>query len=104
MKDYLPYLVGALAGMLIAILLSSLLMLTGTPQLILFALLPVVGGHRAHLAEQALLQTLAHHVDVRQEACPHGFHGEDARATGGCTSPSTTTPSTCTTCSRSPGW
>ena len=44
MKDYLPYLVGALAGMLIAILLSSLLMLTGTPQLILFALLPVVGG------------------------------------------------------------
>lgn len=44
MKGYLPYLVGALAGMLIAILLSNLLMLTGTPQLILFALLPVVGG------------------------------------------------------------
>lgn len=44
MKDYLPYLVGALAGMLVAILLSSLLTLTGTPQLILFALLPVAGG------------------------------------------------------------
>lgn len=44
MKDYLPYLVGALAGMLVAILLSSLLTLTGTPQLILFAVLPVAGG------------------------------------------------------------
>ncbi|MBB3408920.1 putative membrane protein [Rhizobium sp. BK316] len=44
MKDYLPYLVGALAGVLVAILLSSLLTLTGTPQLILFALLPVAGG------------------------------------------------------------
>jgi uncharacterized membrane protein YeaQ/YmgE (transglycosylase-associated protein family) len=44
LKGYLPYLVGALAGMLGAILLSSLLTLTGTPQLILFALLPVVGG------------------------------------------------------------
>ena len=44
MKDYLPYLVGALAGMLVAILLSSLLTLTGTPQLVLFALLPVAGG------------------------------------------------------------
>lgn len=44
MKDYLPYLVGALAGMLVAILLSSLLTLTGTPQLVLFAVLPVAGG------------------------------------------------------------
>lgn len=44
LKDYLPYLVGALAGVLVAILLSGQLMLTGTPQLILFALLPVVGG------------------------------------------------------------
>ncbi|EJJ27248.1 hypothetical protein [Rhizobium sp. CF142] len=52
MKDYLPYLVGALAGMLIAILLSSLLTLTGTPQLILFALLPVVGGAVAERVSQ----------------------------------------------------
>lgn len=44
LKDYLPYLGGALAGMLIAIFLSSLLTLTGTPQLILFALMPAVGG------------------------------------------------------------
>ncbi|MBB3311089.1 hypothetical protein FHT78_002833 [Rhizobium sp. BK196] len=33
-----------MAGMLVAILLSSLLTLTGTPQLILFALLPAAGG------------------------------------------------------------
>ena len=44
LKGYLPYLIGGLAGMLVAILLSSLLTLTGTPQLILFALLPAAGG------------------------------------------------------------
>ncbi|MEZ2132129.1 MULTISPECIES: hypothetical protein [unclassified Sinorhizobium] len=44
MKDYLPYLVGGLAGLLAAFLLSSLLTLRGTPQLILFALLPAIGG------------------------------------------------------------
>ncbi|MBB3657254.1 hypothetical protein FHX15_002486 [Rhizobium sp. BK650] len=44
MKDYLPYLAGGLAGMLVAILRSSLLTLTGTPQLVLFALLPAAGG------------------------------------------------------------
>ncbi|MBB3460102.1 hypothetical protein [Rhizobium sp. BK377] len=44
MKGYLPYLIGGLAGMLVAILLSSLLALTGTPQLIVFALLPAAGG------------------------------------------------------------
>ncbi|MBX4931328.1 hypothetical protein [Rhizobium bangladeshense] len=40
MKDYLPYLLGAL----IAFAISSLLTLQETPQLMLFALLPAVGG------------------------------------------------------------
>ncbi|WP_164740508.1 hypothetical protein [Rhizobium chutanense] len=44
MKDYLPYAAGALAGLLVALLISGLLTLTGTPQLVLFALLPVAGG------------------------------------------------------------
>ncbi|MBA5802740.1 hypothetical protein [Rhizobium changzhiense] len=44
MKDYLPYAAGALAGLLVAFLISRLLMLSETPQLILFALLPAVGG------------------------------------------------------------
>ncbi|UDF29041.1 UNVERIFIED_ORG: hypothetical protein LHK14_16195 [Roseateles sp. XES5] len=44
MKSYLPYIVGALAGVLIALLFSNLLDLTGTPQLALFAGLPVLGG------------------------------------------------------------
>ena len=52
MKDYLPYLVGALVGVLVAILLSSLLALTGTLQLILFALLPVAGGAVVERAAQ----------------------------------------------------
>ncbi|MBW9053629.1 hypothetical protein [Rhizobium mesosinicum] len=52
MKGYLPYLVGGLAGMLVAILLSSLLTLTGTPQLILFALLPAAGGAVAERVAQ----------------------------------------------------
>lgn len=52
LKGYLPYLAGALAGMLVAIFLSSLLTLTGTPQLILFALLPVIGGAVAERVSQ----------------------------------------------------
>jgi len=44
LKDYLPYAAGALAGLLVALLVSGLLTLTGTPQLVLFALLPAVGG------------------------------------------------------------
>ncbi|MBY3176702.1 hypothetical protein HFO27_19025 [Rhizobium leguminosarum] len=44
MKDYLPYAAGALAGLLVALLMSGLLALTETPQLMLFALLPAVGG------------------------------------------------------------
>ncbi|QND41556.1 hypothetical protein HB770_15500 [Rhizobium leguminosarum bv. viciae] len=39
MKDYLPYAAGALAGLLVALLMSGLLGLTETPQLVLFALL-----------------------------------------------------------------
>ncbi|WP_197496423.1 hypothetical protein [Rhizobium sp. WYCCWR10014] len=44
MKDYLPYAAGALAGLLVAFFISGLLALTETPQLMLFALLPAVGG------------------------------------------------------------
>ncbi|UIL30144.1 hypothetical protein LZK75_15835 [Rhizobium leguminosarum] len=35
MKDYLPYAAGALAGLLVAFLMSGLLGLTETPQLVL---------------------------------------------------------------------
>jgi hypothetical protein len=55
LKDYLPYAAGVLAGLLVAFLMSGLLALTETPQLVLFALLPAVGGaiaervcHRRH--------------------------------------------------------
>ncbi|MBY5570035.1 hypothetical protein HFO55_22725 [Rhizobium leguminosarum] len=44
MKDYLPYAAGVLAGLLVALLMSGLLAPTETPQLMLFALLPAVGG------------------------------------------------------------
>ncbi|MBY3089744.1 hypothetical protein HFO72_02675 [Rhizobium laguerreae] len=44
MKDYIPYAAGVLAGLLVAFLMSGLLALTETPQLLLFALLPAVGG------------------------------------------------------------
>ncbi|WP_190233652.1 hypothetical protein [Rhizobium sp. R339] len=44
MKEYLPYLIGALIGMLAALLISGVLALQGTPQIMLFALLPVFGG------------------------------------------------------------
>ncbi|MGO4115257.1 hypothetical protein [Rhizobium ruizarguesonis] len=44
MKDYLPHAAGALAGLLVAFLMSALSALTQTPQLVLFALLPAVGG------------------------------------------------------------
>ncbi|MGO7180401.1 hypothetical protein ACCT14_00040 [Rhizobium brockwellii] len=44
MTDYLRYAAGALAGLLVAFLMSGLLALTETPQLVLFALLPAVGG------------------------------------------------------------
>ncbi|WP_454853987.1 hypothetical protein [Rhizobium binxianense] len=44
LKDYLPYLAGALAGAVAAFLLSGLLTLAETPQLLLFGLLPAVGG------------------------------------------------------------
>ncbi|MGO7516294.1 hypothetical protein ACCT21_03410 [Rhizobium brockwellii] len=44
LTDYLRYAAGALAGLLVAFLMSGLLALTETPQLVLFALLPAVGG------------------------------------------------------------
>ncbi|RUL98612.1 hypothetical protein EEQ99_24395 [Rhizobium anhuiense] len=44
LKGYLPYLVGTLAGLLLALTISGLLTLQGTPQLMLFALLPAIGG------------------------------------------------------------
>ena len=42
--DYLPYAAGALAGLLVALLRSGLVTLTGTPQIALFALLPAACG------------------------------------------------------------
>ncbi len=44
LKDYLPYLVGTLTGVLVALIISALLTLQGTAQLMLFALLPAIGG------------------------------------------------------------
>lgn len=44
MKDYLPYMAGTLAGLLVAFAVSGLLALQGTPQLMLFALLPAAAG------------------------------------------------------------
>jgi len=44
LKGYLPYLVGTLAGLLLALTISGQLTLQGTPQLMLFALLPAIGG------------------------------------------------------------
>ncbi|MGR8961722.1 hypothetical protein ACU8MP_12905 [Rhizobium leguminosarum] len=61
MKDYLPYAAGALAGLLVAFLMSGLLGLTETPQLVLFALLPAVGGavvERVAIAGRTILEEL----------------------------------------------
>ena len=54
LKDYLPYLLGTLAGTLFAFAISSLLTLQDTPQLMLLALLPAVGG--------ALAERLSRHM------------------------------------------
>ncbi|WP_188112510.1 hypothetical protein [Rhizobium tropici] len=44
MRDYLPYIAGGALGLLISFVLSSLLGLSGTPQLILFGLMPAFCG------------------------------------------------------------
>ena len=44
MKDYLPYVVGALLGALLAYIVSSIFALQGTPQLLAFGFLPALGG------------------------------------------------------------
>ena len=44
MKSYFPYIIGTLVGALLAILLSGLFGLHGTPQLVLFGCLPALGG------------------------------------------------------------
>ena len=44
LKAYLSYIVGGLVGLLAAFLLSALLSINGTPQLILFGILPALGG------------------------------------------------------------
>ncbi|MGS1097306.1 hypothetical protein ACVCNR_22430 (plasmid) [Aquamicrobium terrae] len=44
MRSYLPYIIGAFVGALIAILLSNLFDVTGIPQLAMFGCLPALGG------------------------------------------------------------
>ena len=44
LKAYLPYLIGTSIGLLVAFIISGLLTLQGTAQLMLFALLPAIGG------------------------------------------------------------
>ena len=44
LKAYLPYIIGGLLGFLAAFFLSALLSINGTPQLIVFGLLPALGG------------------------------------------------------------
>jgi len=44
MRGHFPYIIGAFAGALIAILLSNSFDLSGTPQLVMFGCLPALGG------------------------------------------------------------
>ncbi|WP_165420900.1 hypothetical protein [Rhizobium leguminosarum] len=44
MRSYFPYIIGAFAGALTAILLSNFFGLSGTPQLVMFGCLPALGG------------------------------------------------------------
>ncbi|WP_226622967.1 hypothetical protein [Brucella anthropi] len=44
MKSYLPYVIGALLGALVAFLLSALLTLDGALQLVVYGCLPALGG------------------------------------------------------------
>ncbi|MDX8443669.1 hypothetical protein [Mesorhizobium australafricanum] len=44
MRDYLPYVLGAALGLLVAFLLVGAFAIGGTAQLLLFGLLPAIGG------------------------------------------------------------
>ncbi|MBS7587897.1 hypothetical protein [Ancylobacter defluvii] len=44
MRGYGPYIAGAALGLVVALALSAGLGLSGTPQLLLFAVLPALGG------------------------------------------------------------
>jgi hypothetical protein len=43
-RDYLPYVLGAALGLLAAFVLSAVFGIGGTVQLLLFGMLPAVGG------------------------------------------------------------
>ena len=43
-RGYRPYIAGAALGLVVALALSAGLGLSGTPQLLLFAVLPALGG------------------------------------------------------------
>jgi hypothetical protein len=43
-RSYLPYVLGAALGPLVAFILSAIFGVGGTPQLLLFGLLPAIGG------------------------------------------------------------
>ncbi|WP_292650746.1 hypothetical protein [Mesorhizobium sp.] len=44
MRSYLPYVFGAALGLLAAFILSAIFGVGGTAQLLLFGLLPAIGG------------------------------------------------------------
>ncbi|GAB4071833.1 hypothetical protein KHC28_00615 [Ancylobacter sonchi] len=55
MAGYGPYVVGVIAGLIVALALSAALAINGTPQLLLFGLLPALGGavaERVHAARR----------------------------------------------------
>jgi hypothetical protein len=43
-RSYLPYVLGAALGLLVAFILSAIFGVGGTAQLLLFGLLPAIGG------------------------------------------------------------
>ncbi|MCV3205768.1 hypothetical protein OHD62_05550 [Mesorhizobium sp. YC-39] len=43
-RSYLPYILGAALGLLVAFILSAILGVGGIPQLLLFGLFPAIGG------------------------------------------------------------
>lgn len=44
MRGYLPYILGAALGLVAAFILAAIFGIGGTPQLLLFGVLPALGG------------------------------------------------------------
>ena len=71
MKSYRSYVVGALAGVLVAYALTRFFTLTGAPEICLFAILPAFGGA---LFEQMAIRHSLKSRGSSEKAAPDDRH------------------------------